>query len=334
MSPVSQERRSPLWPAAELEAVACDYCRDAEARHVVTRPDGLEVVECRRCGLCYLSPRPRLECIGRFYGSEYYTRKPEERHRESLGYGDYFSACRRRSLVESATERLRIVSRFVNLAGADCLEVGCASGEASRLLSREGARVVGIDVSRAAIQEARKRYPKIEFLWAELSSLPQQRQFDVVLAFEVIEHVPSPADFFGAEVLRLRPNGFLALSTPNYGCAKVIGAGNWRGFKTSLEHLFYFDADSVSRYGARFGLTTVQWFTRGQGRVTAARASTDDNGWRVGARALLRQAGLLRLVRAFRRGISRRFRPPVSPPFVARGEGHNLLILMRKGPVL
>jgi 2-polyprenyl-3-methyl-5-hydroxy-6-metoxy-1,4-benzoquinol methylase len=334
MSPGSQERLSPLWPAAELEAVACDYCRGAEARHVVTRPDGLEAVECRRCGLCYLSPRPRLECVGRFYGSEYYTKKAEERGRESLGYGDYFSARMRGPLVDSAAERLRIVSRFVNLAGADCLEVGCASGEASCLLSRAGARVVGIDVSGPAIREARKRYPKLEFLSAELASLPRQRQFDLALAFEVIEHVPSPSEFFGAAVRRLRPNGFLALSTPNYGCAKVIGAANWLGFKTSLEHLFYFDADSVSRYGARFGLTTVEWFTRGQGRVTAARASTDDNGLRAGARTLLRQAGLLRLVRAFRRGLSRRSRPPVSPPFVARGEDHNLLILMRKGPVL
>jgi 2-polyprenyl-3-methyl-5-hydroxy-6-metoxy-1,4-benzoquinol methylase len=281
-----------------------------------------------------LSPRPRFERIGRLYGSEYYTKKPDERRRESLGYGDYFGAFMRRSLVETAKERLRTVSRYVSLAGADCLEVGCASGETSRLLSLEGARVVGIDVSRSAIQKARKRYPKIEFLSVELSSLPEERQFDLVLAFEVIEHVPSPSEFFRAAVLRLRPNGFLALSTPNYGCAKVIGAGNWLGFRTSLEHLFYFDADSASRYGARFGLTTVEWFARGQGRAPAASAPTEDSGFRAGARAVLRQVGLLWLVRAFRRGLSRRLRPPGSPPFVARGEGHNLLILMRKGPVL
>lgn len=51
------------WQAAELESVPCDLCGATQAPRVYLRPDGLQVVLCAECGLCYLNPRPSPELV-------------------------------------------------------------------------------------------------------------------------------------------------------------------------------------------------------------------------------------------------------------------------------
>jgi len=102
-------------------------------------------------------------------------------------------------------------------AGADVLDAGCGSGYGTSFLGRDARRAVGVDRSPEAIEHARARYaaPKVEFVEADLLRLPlEDASFDVVCAFETIEHVDDQ-DAFLAEAARvLRPDGVLLVSTP------------------------------------------------------------------------------------------------------------------------
>ncbi len=115
--------------------------------------------------------------------------------------------------------RYRFAARFA--AGREVLDFGCGAGYGAAILRRAGARlVIGSDLAPAAVRYARDRYggPGIGFCAAdcEAACFPDAR-FDLVVSFELIEHLRSYRAFL-AEVRRiLRPGGLFLVSTPNKG---------------------------------------------------------------------------------------------------------------------
>ncbi len=102
-------------------------------------------------------------------------------------------------------------------AGRDVLDAGCGVGYGSAILAETARRVVGVDRSDDAIAYARRRYarPNVEFAVDDLLELRQpDGAFDVVCAFEAIEHL-ADADAHLVHVRRvLRPGGVYIASTP------------------------------------------------------------------------------------------------------------------------
>jgi len=101
--------------------------------------------------------------------------------------------------------------------GKDVLDGACGVGYGSALLATRARRVLGVDRSAEAIAYARRRYSgaNLEFAEMELGGLEvEQGSFDVVCAFETIEHLDD-RDAYLAEVRRvLRPDGVYVASTP------------------------------------------------------------------------------------------------------------------------
>jgi SAM-dependent methyltransferase len=314
------------WKADDLEKVPCDFCGKDNSKDVIVRPDGLKVVECSGCGLSYLSPRPKKELISKFYEADYFTKPNHSGPSSSIGYPDYFSEKNRSMLNRIAGEKYQIMCRYVNPQNMRCLEIGCAAGEFSSLLSQRGAQVVGIDLSARAIQEAKSRYPQVNFFQADITTLSEQ-PFDVILAFEVIEHVISPTEFLKAVFTRLRPGGFAVLTTPNYACGKSLGAKRWSGFSTSFEHLYFFTPDALTACASAAGLATVDWLTDYDDGIarTPGEASTGSSTAST-FKTLLRRLHLLNAARMVKNKVA-----PAPPAYRSHGQGHNLFMVMKRG---
>jgi ubiquinone/menaquinone biosynthesis C-methylase UbiE len=104
------------------------------------------------------------------------------------------------------------------VAGREVLDAGCGVGYGAEILAEAGAaRIVGLDVSPEAVQDATLRADSIgEFVLGDLERLPfAPRSFDVVVCFEVIEHVRRRE--LALDELRrvLRSGGVLIVSSPN-----------------------------------------------------------------------------------------------------------------------
>lgn len=98
------------------------------------------------------------------------------------------------------------------------LDAGCGTGYGTAELARAAALATGVDISVDAIEYARRHYAhaNVRFLRASCEALPlAAASFDLVVAFEVIEHLKEWRAFL-LEVRRLlAPGGQCVISTPN-----------------------------------------------------------------------------------------------------------------------
>lgn len=98
------------------------------------------------------------------------------------------------------------------------LDAGCGMGYGCAELARAAASVVGVDISGEAVASARERYalPRVTFLQGSCAALPfRTASFDLVVAFELIEHLREWRDFLTEARRVLAPGGQCLISTPN-----------------------------------------------------------------------------------------------------------------------
>lgn len=98
----------------------------------------------------------------------------------------------------------------------DVLEAGCGEGYGAELIAGVATRVIAVDYDAATVAHVRARYPRVDARHGNLAELPlPDASVDVVVNFQVIEHLWDQ-DQFVAECRRvLRPGGLLLMSTPN-----------------------------------------------------------------------------------------------------------------------
>ncbi|MGL5784842.1 MAG: bifunctional 2-polyprenyl-6-hydroxyphenol methylase/3-demethylubiquinol 3-O-methyltransferase UbiG [Alphaproteobacteria bacterium] len=115
---------------------------------------------------------------------------------------------------------LASATAFKPLQGLRLLDVGCGGGLTAEPLARMGAQVTGLDAVPEAItvakQHALEQGLDITYHGCPLEKLPvPEPLFDVITAFEIVEHVQHPGFFLALCGAYLRPGGVLLLSTLN-----------------------------------------------------------------------------------------------------------------------
>ena len=99
------------------------------------------------------------------------------------------------------------------------LDAGCGVGYGTAMLAAAGAiEAIGIDIAQEAVTAASVSHPALEFLACDVHSLPfDHGRFDLVVRFEVIEHVAGQDEVIVELARVLAPDGVLAMSSPNRG---------------------------------------------------------------------------------------------------------------------
>lgn len=102
--------------------------------------------------------------------------------------------------------------------GRRVVDAGCGTGYGSAMLARCAALVTGLDVSAGALAYAREHYAGSNIHWTQASctDIPiATASVDLVVAFEVIEHLTNWPGLLDEARRILAPGGQLIVSTPN-----------------------------------------------------------------------------------------------------------------------
>ena len=110
---------------------------------------------------------------------------------------------------------------FPNLRGGRLLDIGCNSGYNSiNVAAKYGLSCTGIDISTRHVDVSRflssLAQVDAEFFIGSAETFGRSSQFDVVLHFGTLYHLPNPILSLQTTFDNLRPGGYLALETQVY----------------------------------------------------------------------------------------------------------------------
>lgn len=109
----------------------------------------------------------------------------------------------------------------------DVLEIGCGEGYGLDFIAKNANSLTVIDKSKSVLDKIKNKHPKINILHQKIPPLSnlKDNSFDIVISFQVIEHIKD-ANLFIKEIHRvLKPNGKAYITTPN--SKKTIARNPW-----------------------------------------------------------------------------------------------------------
>jgi SAM-dependent methyltransferase len=256
---------------------------DAQAHTACTACGGRELmplrgyerahlVRCRDCGLVFAGRRPTDAELGRNYGE--YSRADldspitRQRYRELL---DGFEPFRK---------------------GNRILDMGCGIGFFLEEAQSRGWDAYGSELEPRAVEINRAK--GLSCVQAPIDADTfEPGSFDVITAFEVVEHLRDPRAEAATIARALRPGGLLYCTTPNFGSlSRRLLRGRWSVIAYP-EHLTYFTPPTLRSWLGHFGFEPVKIDTTGISlarlRDTPGEPRSDDEQLRAqieGSRAL------------------------------------------------
>ena len=190
-------------------------------------------------------------------------------------YSEHHTMNNRRNQSVSEENRSLIFKKWMGI-NKIVLDLGCRDGRLTRHFIEKN-EVMGLDIDKVALKECEKKL-NIKTKWVDFSiQIPlATSSFDVIVAGEVLEHLPCPS-ITVAEVSRiLKPNGLFIGSVPNSYHIKNrlrvlkgslidndqthLRAYNVALLKHYLEKKFFIEELTSSR--GRSSFLSVAWFGR------------------------------------------------------------------------
>jgi len=214
-------------------------------------PIRFNIVSCASCRHIRVDPRIADERLEELYDEAYYR-------------GDGFDATIDYGAPPSQAtidENVDIVHTVAEAAGGSVrglrwLDIGCGTGALLESAAERGAIVTGSDSSDAASISCRgKGLPFI----TPAALIDYRKQFDVVSAIEVIEHVPDPMAFVLAMKSYVREGGIVFLRTGNWNVVRYLPG---TPYVMPEGHIQYFTPRTIRRIFAAAMISETATFNR------------------------------------------------------------------------
>lgn len=199
----------------------CYLCGNKEMKLIV--PLEWPIKKCLNCNLIQVSPMPSLSAVNQLYKGDYW--------KSLSSYGQQFS---------THTNYFQKVINYIKKkrSSGRLLDVGCALGSLLQVAKQQGFMAEGIDISNFAVKQCKNL--GLSATQGVISDIKKRNYFDIVTAFEVIEHELDPISTVKTIHKLLKKNGLLVVTVPNSKTvfSKVMGS-RWFGYHNK-EHLFHY----------------------------------------------------------------------------------------------
>lgn len=220
--------------------VPCVACENEDTKFIFKK-DRFSFRKCQLCNTVFVSPRPIPQKLNEFYTSAESIRLFVSEILEKTAF------VRKKHIFVPRRDRLRnLLKKFEKQKGV-LVEVGGGNGLFLELVKKamRSMKFINIEPSPQAAEISRKKgIITIEKPIENVKGL--DGSCDVVVAFELIEHLFSPRKFLYRCQKMLKQNGLIYLTTPNIEGFDLFVLGKYSGNIGAPNHLNYFTVQSLS----------------------------------------------------------------------------------------
>lgn len=241
----------------EFVSIECTACSSSSSKFRFEKL-GLTYVMCTVCKTMYVNPRPSREVLEWFYsGSVLYPYWNEYIFPAS-------EKTRRAKIVVPRVDKVLEICDYYKIRCNSLLEIGSGFGTFCLELKSRGRfkKIVGVEPTHDLAQNCREKGLEIiEKTFEGMECVTDK--FDVVVSFEVIEHVFSPRQFIIHCHKLLRRGGLFIASCPNGRGFDFLILGSLCA-NIDHEHLNYLNPESFTILLKSQGLEVLEVLTPGQ----------------------------------------------------------------------
>jgi 2-polyprenyl-3-methyl-5-hydroxy-6-metoxy-1,4-benzoquinol methylase len=140
-----------------------------------------------------------------------------------------------------------------SLAGKNILDLGCGSGYICHKAMNDGANsAIGIDLVKPAAEANKWRFLQLNLDEKNWDRSLERDTFNLILAFDILEHLESPYQFLKSCRNLMAPDARLVLTTPNLmSWERFFKPENWSGVQDPQHKVLF------TKYSLRFLLRKV-----------------------------------------------------------------------------
>lgn len=250
--------------------VNCPACGSSRKEEAMLK-NGLTYCNCLDCKTMYTNPRPTEEILKECYSlSEVYKYWNESIYPAS-------EETRKEKIFIPRLNKIKEFCSKYNVGTNLLIEVGAGYGTFSEIATKDETfnRVIAIEPSPDSAKSCESRGVEVINDTVERVNLNENRA-DVVVSFEVIEHLFSPYDFVKNCMALLKPNGLLVISCPSIDGFDISTLGSISG-AIDHEHLNYFSPKSLGNMVERAGFQLLELITPGELDVDIVRKAIMNN---------------------------------------------------------
>jgi 2-polyprenyl-3-methyl-5-hydroxy-6-metoxy-1,4-benzoquinol methylase len=229
-----------------MHAEKCDLCGRINKKEIY-KFEHWTLLQCNRCGLRWGSSNGSTPNVCSIYDRNYFNSE----NASKIGYKNYLQE--EKVKTRSFNYWYRKIER-ISKKGS-CLDIGCAYGYSVKVAKNRGWHSYGIDISEHAVCMAKKENNNIKCV--NYFKFNNNIKFDLITAWDVLEHMISPKKFLQKTINNLTGDGLIAITTPIYDfCFAKYYGQNWFEYKWP-EHLYYFSRESLIEYFRQLNLEII-----------------------------------------------------------------------------
>lgn len=244
--------RNPKRLKKFLKKRSCPSCNSSRS-NLACLKDGLKIVRCKKCSLIFVSPTFDYDHYINLYKNKKYQKIVKK-----LGEKSHLYRVKRFGL-----ERVNIIEKYLSKnKKPKVLDIGCSTGFFIEACKKKGWDTLGLELNPSAVNFGKKRGLNIQN--SDFLKTKFKKKFDVICAFDVLEHLHDPMQVVKKAYKDLNKNGLLFVYVPNWQSASRLLLGEENShFIWPTHHLTYFTPKTLQKFLSNAKFETVFWETQG-----------------------------------------------------------------------
>lgn len=219
----------------------CRICNSKDVEYLYPLTKKFDIYHCSNCNTDLTVPIPSPKDVAQSTDDEYFKAY------EDLSIRDFKIIDLKRVLEQLPFKKIK-----------SALDVGCANAYLVEYLLEKKVDAYGIELFPEVAAEAQKKFKEKRIYVGDFETYKFKRKFDLLIMFDLVEHIVKPENMFKISKKLLNPGGFVIILTPDIDALpRKFLKQNWTAYY--VEHVHCFSEKAMDYLAKKTGLTLYKY---------------------------------------------------------------------------